>query len=51
MIPLACARKNDRQVSDERRGAGSTPAFCRIAQTVLAASRASSPASLPWMRR
>jgi hypothetical protein len=51
MIPLACARRNSRHVSDERRGAGSIPACCRIDQTVLAAIRTPSPASSPWIRR
>jgi hypothetical protein len=50
-IPLACARKNCCQVSDERRGAGSMPDRCRIDQTVLAAIRIPSPASSPYIRR
>jgi hypothetical protein len=47
MIPSACAVRNSRQVGPVRRGAGSTPAACRICQTVDGASgcpkRASSP--------
>jgi hypothetical protein len=50
IMPLACARKNAREVSDERRGAGSMSAFCRIVQTVLAARRTPSPASSPAIR-
>jgi hypothetical protein len=38
-------------VSDDRRGAGSMPACCKIDQTVLAAIRIPSPASSPWIRR
>ena len=34
--PLAWARRNCRQVRADRLGAGSTPARCRMAQTVLA---------------
>jgi hypothetical protein len=37
-IPSAWARRNCRQVRADRIGAGSTPARCRMAQTVLAAS-------------
>jgi hypothetical protein len=50
-IPDACARRNERQLSDPRLGAGSMPARLRIAHTVLAASRISSRASSPWIRR
>jgi hypothetical protein len=50
-IPLACARRNARHVSDDRRGAGSMPACWRIVHTVLAAIRIPSPESSPWMRR
>ena len=46
MMPLAWLRRNAHQVSDERRGAGSMPAPCRIAQIVLAASSDSEPGEL-----
>jgi hypothetical protein len=37
IIVCAWAVRNCRQVGSDRRGAGSTPAWCRIFQTVLAA--------------
>jgi hypothetical protein len=51
MIPDACARRNVRQLSDARRGAGSIPACVRIAHTVLAASVISRWVSSPWILR
>jgi hypothetical protein len=50
-IPLACARRNSRHVSDDRRGTGAMPACRRIVQTVLAAILMPSVASSPWIRR
>ena len=44
-------RRNCDQVTLERVGAGSTPAFLRICQTVDAAIGWPSPASSPWTRR
>ena len=41
----------ERPDSDDRFGAGSMPAFLRIAHTVDAAMLMSSRASSPWMRR
>jgi hypothetical protein len=51
--PLACARRNCRQVSADRLGAGSTPARCRIVHTVLAPILPLYPRrhSSPWTRR
>src|SRR5215204_1534034 len=49
--PLACARRNCRQESADRLGAGLTPARCRMAQTVLAPILYPSRHSSQWMRR
>jgi hypothetical protein len=48
---LAWARRNCRQVRADRLGAGSVPARCRMAQTVLAPILEPSRPSSPWMRR
>ena len=50
-IPAAWARRNCRQVGPERRGAGSTPAACRISQTVDGATVMPSFTSSSWIRR
>jgi hypothetical protein len=47
----AWARRNCRQETAGRIGAGSTPAGCRMAQTVLAPIVYRSRHSSPWMRR
>jgi len=51
--PVAWARKNCRQVSADRAGAGATPARRRIAHTVLVPIRSLYPSrhNSPWMRR
>jgi hypothetical protein len=49
MMADLCARRNERQLSEARRGAGSIPARLRIAHTVLAASWISRRASSPWI--
>jgi hypothetical protein len=50
-IPVAWACRNCRQVGSVRRGAGSTPAACRISQMVDGATVTSSFASSPWILR
>jgi hypothetical protein len=50
-IPAACASRNVVHDSDDRLGAGSMPAFLRVAHTVDAAMVTPSRASSPWMRR
>jgi len=48
---LAWARRNCREEIAERVGAGSTPARCRMGQTVLAPILKPRRDSSPWMRR
>lgn len=50
-IAWACERRNWAQLGPERRGAGSIPAFLRIAQTVEGATWIPRPADSPVMRR
>jgi hypothetical protein len=50
MIVLACWRRNSRQLTLARRGAGSTPARRRMFQTLLADRVNPSPTSSPWIR-
>jgi hypothetical protein len=47
----ACARRNPRQVTDARRGAGRSPLPSRTVRMVVADTRTSSFLSSPWMRR
>ena len=48
---MAWACGNCRQVGPARRGAGSTPAACRISQTADGATAMPSFSSSPWIRR
>ena len=50
-IASAWERRNCDQVGAVRRGAGSIPAFFRIAHTVAAATFTPRPASSPWILR
>ena len=50
-IPAAWARRKLVHESEERPGAGSMPAFLRIAHTVDAAMGMPNRVSSPWMRR
>jgi hypothetical protein len=50
-VPAACARRNPRQVTDARRGAGRSPLPRRTVRMVVADTRTPSFFSSPWMRR
>jgi hypothetical protein len=47
----ACARRNARQVTDARRGAGRSPLLSSTVRIVLADTDTPSFLSSPWMRR
>jgi hypothetical protein len=49
--PSAWARRNCRQVTAERRGAGSIPAQLRMVHTLLAHTRYPSRHNSPWILR
>jgi hypothetical protein len=50
-MPAACALRNSLQLGPDRRGAGSMPAFFKVAHTVDGATLRPSPANSPVMRR
>jgi len=49
-IPAACWRRNDRQLVEARRGAGSMPWARRILRIELADTRQPRRNSSPWIR-
>jgi hypothetical protein len=49
-IPAACWRRNDRQLVEARRGAGSTPWARRILRVELTDTRKPRRNSSPWIR-
>ncbi len=50
-MPAACARRNARQLTDARRGAGRSPLPSRTVRIVVADTDTPSFLSSPWMRR
>jgi len=50
MMPAACARRNARQVTDARRGAGRSPLPSSAVRIVVADTRMPSLLSSPWIR-
>jgi hypothetical protein len=51
MMPAACARRNARQVTDARRGAGRSPLSSSTVRMVVADTDTPSFLSSPWIRR